>query len=174
LSHTLEKTLLQLWEQTLNAYYRYPETGVPPTTVWRRGAHAAISSRVASSTRPHHVDDSGAATWPEKTICPKASAVGPDPHGKVPDPCVYGPGLRVRSRTSMGTNRTPGMSPGPLRVGFGPLTIGSRDSRTKSTRTLFKTRRGSGADACPDHVVYASAPHSGGVPMLPCGPLPVT
>jgi hypothetical protein len=46
---------------------RYPEIGVPLTTVWRRGARAAISSRVANSTRPHHVDDSGATTWPEKT-----------------------------------------------------------------------------------------------------------
>jgi hypothetical protein len=46
---------------------RYPEIGVPLTTVWRRGARAAISSRVANNTRPHHVDGSGATTWPEKT-----------------------------------------------------------------------------------------------------------
>jgi hypothetical protein len=74
----------------------------------------------------------------------------------------------------MGTNRTPGMGPGPLCVGSRPLTAGSPDSGTKSTRTLIKTRRGSGADTCPDHAVYASAPHSGGDLMLPHGPLPVT
>jgi hypothetical protein len=104
----------------------------------------------------------------------KVSTVGPDPHGKVPDPCIYGSDLRVRSRTSTGMNRTPGMSPGPLCVGSEPLTAGSRDSGTKNTRTLIKTRRGSGADTCPDHAVYASAPCSGGDPMLPRGPLPVT
>jgi hypothetical protein len=73
----------------------------------------------------------------------------------------------------MDTNRTPGTGPGPLYVGFGPLTAGSRDSGTKNTRTLIKTKRGSGADTCSDHVVYASAPRSGGDPMLPRGPLPV-
>jgi hypothetical protein len=26
----------------------------------------------------------------EKTICSKASTVGPDPYGKVSDPCIYG------------------------------------------------------------------------------------
>jgi hypothetical protein len=99
---------------------------------------------------------------------------GSGPHGKVLDPCIYGLGLRVKSGTSTGTHRTPGMGPGPLCVGSGPLPTGSRDSGTKSTRTLFKTRRGSGANTCPDHAVYASAPCSGGVPMLPRGPLPVT
>jgi hypothetical protein len=76
---------------------------------------------VVNSTRPHHVDDSGAATWPEKTIYPKVSTVGSDPHGKVPDPCIYGPDLRVRSRTPTGADRTPKTGPGPLCVGFGPL-----------------------------------------------------
>jgi hypothetical protein len=73
----------------------------------------------------------------------------------------------------MGTNRTPGMGLGPLCVGSGPLTARSRDSGTKSTQTLIKTRRGSGADTCPDHAVYASAPRSGRDPMLPRGLLPV-
>jgi hypothetical protein len=35
------------------------------------------------------------------------------PHGKVQNPCVYRPGLRVRSRTSTGANRTPRMGSGP-------------------------------------------------------------
>jgi hypothetical protein len=48
---------------------------------------------VVNSTRPHHVDDSGPATWPEKTISSKVSTVGPDPHGKIPDPCIYEPDL---------------------------------------------------------------------------------
>jgi hypothetical protein len=54
----------------------------------------------SNSTRPHHVDGPGAATWPEKMIYSKVSTVSSDPYGKVPDPCIYGPGLRVRSRTS--------------------------------------------------------------------------
>jgi hypothetical protein len=61
----------------------------------------------SDSTRPLHVDGSGAATWPEKMIYSKVSTVSPDPHGKVLDPCIYRPGLRVRSRTPTGANRTP-------------------------------------------------------------------
>jgi hypothetical protein len=80
---------------------------------------ATISSRVVNSTRSHHVDGSGAATWPEKTIYSKVSTVGPDPHGKVPDPCMYGPDLRVRSRTSTGVNRTPGRVLDPTVWGSG-------------------------------------------------------
>jgi hypothetical protein len=82
------------------------------------------------------------------------------PPGKVQDPLGHEP--------------DPGMGPRPLCVGSGPLTAGSRDSGTKSTQTLIKTRRGSEADTCPDHVVYTSAPRSGGEPMLPHGPRPVT
>jgi hypothetical protein len=43
--------------------------------------------------RPHHVDGFGAATWPEKVIYSKASTVSLDPHGRVSDPCIYGPNL---------------------------------------------------------------------------------
>jgi hypothetical protein len=57
--------------------------------------------------------------------------VDPDPHGKVPDPCIYGPDLWATSRTSTGTNRTPRTGPGPLCVGSGLLTVGSRDSGTE-------------------------------------------
>jgi hypothetical protein len=110
---------------------------------------------MANSTRPHHVDGSGAATWPEKTICSKASTVGPDLHGKVSDPCIYRPDLRVRSRTSASTNWTPRLGPGPLCVGSGPLTTGSRDYGTKNTQALIKARRGSGADTCLDYTEYA-------------------
>jgi hypothetical protein len=58
---------------------QYPGTGVPLTTVWRHGVRAASSSRVENSARPHHVDGSRTAMWPEKTIWSKASAMGPDP-----------------------------------------------------------------------------------------------
>jgi hypothetical protein len=153
---------------------QYPETGVPLTTVWRHCARATISSRVVNRTRPHHVDDSRAATCLEKTISSKVSTVGPDPYGKLPNPYIYGLDLRARSRTSTGANRTPGTGPGPLCVGSGPLTAESRDSETKNTRALIKTKRGSGADTCPGHTTYASAPRSGGAPMLPRGTLPVT
>jgi hypothetical protein len=59
------------------------------------------------------VDGSGAATWPEKTIYSKVSTVGPDPHGKVSDPCVYRLDLGARSKTSTGANRTLGWVPDP-------------------------------------------------------------
>jgi hypothetical protein len=63
---------------------------------------------------------------------------------------------------------------GPLCVVSGPLTAGSRDSGTKNTEALIKARRGSGADTCPDHTVYASVPRSGGDSMLPRGLLLMT
>jgi hypothetical protein len=91
-----------------------------------------------------------------------------------PDPYIYGPDLRVGSRTSTSTNRTPGIGLGPLSVGSRRLTAESQDSMTKNTLTLIKARRGSGADTRPDRTVYASAPRSGGDPMLLRGPLPVT
>jgi hypothetical protein len=95
------------------------------------------------------------------------------PPWEVSDPCIYGMDLRVKSKTPAGMNRTPGMGLGPLCVGSGPLTVESWDSGTKSTQTLIKTRRGSRANTCPDHAVYASAPRSGGDLMLPRAPLPV-
>jgi hypothetical protein len=94
---------------------------------------------------------------------------GSGPHGKVLDPCICRPDLWIRPRTSTGADWTPRMGSGPLRVGSGPLTVGSRDSGTKNTQTLIKAKQGSGADTCPDRIVYASAPRSGGVPMLPRG-----
>jgi hypothetical protein len=102
-------------------------------------------------------------------ISSKVSTVSPDPHGKVLDPCIYGPDLRAGFKTSAGTDRTPRTGPGPLCVGFGPLSAGSRDSGTKNTQALIKARRGSEADTCPDHTKYAPAPRSGGDPMLPRG-----
>jgi hypothetical protein len=74
----------------------------------------------------------------------------------------------------MGASRTFRMGSEPLCVGSGPLSAGSRDSGTKNTQALIKARRGSGADTCPNHTVYDSAPRSGGDPMLPRGLLPVT
>jgi hypothetical protein len=136
---------------------RHPETGVPLTTVKRHGARAAISSCAVNSTRPHHVDDSGVATWPGKTISSKVSTVGLDPHGKVSDPCISGPDLRAGSRTSAGTNRTPGTGPKPLCVGSGPPSRGSWDSGIKNTQALIgqagvRSRHVSG----PYHVHFCS------------------
>jgi hypothetical protein len=74
----------------------------------------------------------------------------------------------------MGADRTSRMGSGPLCVGFGPLTAGSRDSGTENTQALIKARRGSGTDTCPDLTVYASAPRLGGAPMLPRGMVHVT
>ena len=77
-----------------------------------------------------------------KTISPKVSAVGPDPYGKVSDPYISRPDLRAGSRTPAGTDRTPRTGPGPLCVGSGPPSSGSRDSGTKNTQVLIKARRG--------------------------------
>jgi hypothetical protein len=97
-----------------------------------------------------------------------------DPYGKVPDPCVYGPDPWVRSRIATSVPGPLGRAPGPPWAGSGPLAARSRGSGAKDTQALIKVRRGSGADTCPDHAAYASAPRSGGDPMLPRGLLPVT
>jgi hypothetical protein len=55
---------------------------------------------------------SGAATCPEKVIYSKASTASPDPHGRVSDPCIYGPCLQVWPRASTCANRTPRMGSG--------------------------------------------------------------
>jgi hypothetical protein len=127
-----------------------------------------------SNTRPHHVDGSRAATWPGETTPSKVSTVGPDPHGKVSDPSISGPDLREGSRISAGTDRTPGTGPGPLCVGSGPPSAGSRDSGAENTQALIKAKRGSGADTCRGHTMYTSAPRSGEGPMLPRGISPMT
>jgi hypothetical protein len=157
-----------------HGHCRYPETGVPLNTVRRHGANAAISSRVVNNTRPHHVDGSGAATWPEKIIHSKVSMVGPDPPwesagslhirtgppDRVQDLCGYRPDPRDGSRISL--------------CGVRATLNRSRDSGTKNTQALIKPGRGSGADTCPDHTMYASAPYQGREPMLPRGLLPMT
>jgi hypothetical protein len=65
------------------------------------------------------VGDSEAATWLEETIYSKVATMGPDPHGKVSGPWMNSPDLRVRFKTSTGTNQTPGTGLGPLRGGPG-------------------------------------------------------
>jgi hypothetical protein len=107
-------------------------------------------------------------------IHPKVSTVGPGPHWKVSAPCMYRLDLRAGSRTSADTNKTPGTGPGPLCVGSGPPSAGSRDSGTKNTQALIKARRRPQADPCPDHTMYTYAPRPGGDPVLPRGLLPVT
>jgi hypothetical protein len=85
---------------------------------------------------------SSAATCPERVTYSETSPVSPDPHGKVPDPCIYGPGLQVWSRTSTCANRTPGMGSEPPCMGSGPPKVGSRGSRTEHTRALIRTQAG--------------------------------
>jgi hypothetical protein len=85
---------------------------------------------------------SGAATCPEKVTYSKASPVSTDPHGKVPDPCIYGPSLQVWSRTSTCANQTPRMGSGPPYMGSRLPTVGPRDSRTEHTRALIRTQAG--------------------------------
>jgi hypothetical protein len=85
---------------------------------------------------------SGAAMCPEKVTYSEASPVSPDPHGKVWDPCIYGPGLHVWSRTSTCANRTPKMGSGPPCMGSGPPIVGSQGSRIEHTRALIRTQAG--------------------------------
>jgi hypothetical protein len=76
-------------------------------------------SRAVNNTRPLHVGSSGAATWPEEMIYSKVATVGPDPHGKVPDPWMHSPDFLAGFKTSTGTNQTSRTGPGPLRRGPG-------------------------------------------------------
>jgi hypothetical protein len=94
------------------------------------------------------------------------------PIGKCRTPVQTGPLGKVPNLH--GRARTPGTGLEPPCVGSRLLIARSRDSGTKNTQALIKVRRGSGADTCPDHTAYASAPRSGGDPMLPRGLLPVT
>jgi hypothetical protein len=134
----------------------------------------AISSRAVSSTRPHHVDDSGVATWPGKTISSKLPTVGPDPHGRVTDPCISGPDPPSRVQDLRGYRPDPRDGSWTSLCRVRATLTGSRDYGTKNTQALIKARQGSGANTCPDHTMYTSAPRSGGDPMLPCGLLPMT
>jgi hypothetical protein len=126
-----------------------------------------------NSTRPLHVGDSGAATWPKEMIYSKVATVGSNPHGKVLDPWMHSPDLRARFKTSAGTNQTPGTGPGPLRRGPG-YSSGVPGFQGKEYPGFNQGQAGSGADTCPDHTTSAPTPCSGGDPMLPRGLLPVT
>jgi hypothetical protein len=109
---------------------------------------------VANSARPHHVGGSGGTTWPEETIYSKVSTVGPDLHGEVPDPWIHRP--------------DPSGGGG---LGHSQQVPGFWE---KEYLDLNQGQAGPGANTCPDHIVYASAPRSGGASMLPRGQLPVT
>jgi hypothetical protein len=115
------------------------------TTVSRRYTRAATSTRVVNSTLPCHVDGSGVATWPGKTIYSKISTVGPDPMGKCWTPVhvdrTSGQGLGPpRARP-----RPPGRVPDPSVWGPdypqpGPRTLGQRIPRPCSGRGPVLTR----------------------------------
>jgi hypothetical protein len=71
-------------------------------------------------------------------------------------------------------------SSGPLYIRTGPL-CGVRATHgrvpgfwDKEYPDLNQDQAGSGADTCPDHTAFASAPRLGRDPMLPRGRLPVT
>jgi hypothetical protein len=70
--------------------------------------------------------------------------VNPDPHGKVPDPCIYGLGLQVWSRTS----DLHVCKPDPWNgiqtpcAGFEPHAVGSQGYRIEHTRALNRTQAG--------------------------------
>jgi hypothetical protein len=77
---------------------------------------------------------------------------GPDPHGRAPDPWICTPDLQGWSWTSTCASQTPRIGSGPPCKGSGPPTVGSQGPRTERTRALNRTRRGSGANTCPDPV----------------------
>jgi hypothetical protein len=102
---------------------------------------------------------SGAATCLEKVTYSEASPVSPDPHGKVPDPCIYGPGLQVWSRTSTCANWTPGMGSGLPCMGSGLPTVGSQSSRIEHTRALIRTQAGVRCRHVSRHDLVGSGPY---------------
>jgi hypothetical protein len=92
---------------------RYPELGVPPTTVWRRGARTTFPSRTVNSTRPHHVGGSRGTTWREKMIHPRMYQLDrtstrehrtPVRTTQTPN---YGPGLPSKHVGSLGWGTDP-------------------------------------------------------------------
>jgi hypothetical protein len=87
---------------------------------------------------------SGATTCPEKVIYSKASTVSPDPHGRVSDPCIYGPRLQVWPRASTCANQTPrmGSRPPPPGMGSRAPTVGSQGSRIEHARALIRNQAG--------------------------------
>jgi hypothetical protein len=93
---------------------RYPESGVPLTTVRSNGARATISSHAVNSTRPHHVDGYRGTTWPEKMIyileCNQLDRTSTRKHrtpvrtARTPK---YGPGLPSKRAGSLGWGPDP-------------------------------------------------------------------
>jgi hypothetical protein len=70
--------------------------------------------------------------YPEEVTYSKGLSEGPDPHGRVSDPCTYNPDLRVRPGTPKQASRTTWMGFEPLRVRSGPLSMRSWDSRLEN------------------------------------------
>jgi hypothetical protein len=66
--------------------------------------------------------------------------VGLDSHGKVSDPCVYGPDPLVRSRIATSMPGPLGRAPGHPWAGSGPLVVRSQGSGAKGTQVLVKVR----------------------------------
>jgi hypothetical protein len=67
--------------------------------MWDQAADRSRHERLLGthgSTRLRRVVGSRDATWPEEVMHSRTSSVGPDFHGRVPDPCTYNPDLRVR------------------------------------------------------------------------------
>jgi hypothetical protein len=124
--------------------------------------------------RPHHVDGSGATTWLEKTNTLQGinSGSGPPWEGARPLHTQTGPPGKVKDLH--------GREPDPWDGSRTPL-CGVRATHSRvpgfwdeEYPGLNQGQAGSGADTCPDHTMCASAPRSGGDPMLPRGLLPVS
>jgi hypothetical protein len=125
---------------------------------------------MVNNTRLHHVDGSGVATWPENMIYSKMSIVGPDPIGKFWTPVHV-------DRTSRKDRDPHGRDPDPSVWGLGcpqpgPGTLGQRIPRPCSGRSPVSTRVQ--AQPYADLSAYVTAPRPGGDPMLPRGLLRVT
>jgi hypothetical protein len=103
-------------------------------------------------------DINGGSGPPWESIGPLHVRIGPP--GRVQDLRWYRPDPQDGSRTSLcrvraTLSRVPGFW-------------------DKEYPGLNQGQTGSGADKCPDHTIYTSAPRSGGDPMLPRGLLPMT
>jgi hypothetical protein len=113
--------------RSVHSVCRYPESGVPLTTVLRHGARAVISSRAVDNTRPHHVDGSrGHHVTRKDDISQDAISWTGPPRGSA-GPLYTQPGPPNTVRDSQVACGVPWMGSGSLQVRSGSPITRSQD-----------------------------------------------
>jgi hypothetical protein len=97
-----------------------------------------------------------------------------EPSWESAGPLGMQPGPPGRSGTTTCAGRVRGMESGPPTWDPDRPWQGPGIPRQEKIKPWSRTRLGSGADMCPDPILYTSAPRPGGDPMLLRGPRPVT